>query len=674
MDSHRTRLCTFLLGLHLCLASSQNQTHLTSPGALLGRGCPQYCQCSPEFKGHMDVACSFGSQPVWEETCKALEQLSHVRQAKLKIKLAGVGDTFSSGLGCLPRLASLDISEIALKPTFQMFQGLNIDGSLNLSANKLESFPGDTFSGVENIGGLDLSHNRLLELNASSFAGLESIENLDLSHNNITIIHLGALSNMSQLKSLNLASNKLRVFSFKQLSLNTSLDFLSLRDNFLTSLYLESNKTEVVPFHIDSQFDISENLIECSCSLAYFLQALPFPENSLLNVDNTLCDAPDNFKGQSIAHLDTSGLVCTAPEIFMSYPLKQKDLLTTSSIILECHANGFPRPTILWVTPWGDVFLHDQAHIPNSLREHLKIGTDEIKAHRKYKEQNVLLITHIKADVNGHLVISKIRGSMHGNYSCLAFNPAGNVTKVIDLSLYCGIKSTYTFSLILGGYCASGFLIFGFLVGFIKMVVVWLKHKLYFMVPYFSKAVSTVAGVQDQDCSASGCYSVNVNPRSGDSSANCGESSITCPHSPASLSFIEEEYFPDEEQECGQAVGGISAHASRQHRFRDTLEEARGRWRDGVERKMELVRKNVQHIRESSSNYVHNIKETGSSAALRMKAGVAHGVETVKYQLQSFKELCGTGDMGTNTISTVTLETDIDSHQQSKVVKQMTFV
>ncbi|KAK3779424.1 hypothetical protein RRG08_015825 [Elysia crispata] len=634
------------------------------------------CQCASEVKGHTDVLCNVNSQLELSETCRALMNFKGGDdQKKLTLKLTGVGNTpFFLGFSCLPQLTNLDVSKTSLKLVRHMFKGLKLNGNLNLSTNNLRSFPLETFLGVVAVDELHLAHNRLVELNASSFAGLENIRHLDLSHNNITVIHFGALSNMSKLEILNLASNSLQVFSFKLLSPNISLDFFSLRNNYLTSLYLESNKTEAVPFHKSSHFDISENLIECSCSLAYFLHALPFPEDSLVNVVNTFCDSPENLRNESIAFLDSSGLVCTAPDIFMSYPLKQKDLLTTSSITLECHANGFPQPSILWITPWGDHFLHDQAHIPHNLKQNLQVRSSEIKNHRKYRELNVLMITDIKTDLSGHLVISNIRGSMHGNYTCLAFNTAGNISKEMDLSLYCGIKSTYTFSLILGGYCASSFLIFGFLVGFIKMVIVWLQHKLYFIVPYFSKATSTVTGVPNQDvCSVSGCNSLGVNPRSGDGSGKCEESSTTCPHSPASLSFIEEEYFHEEEQDTGQSDSN-NMQAARQHRLRDTLEEAKGRWRDGVERKMERMRKNVQHIRESSSNYVHNIKESGSSAALRMKAGVAHGVETVKYQLQSFKELCGTGDMGTNTISTVTLETDIDSHQQSKVVKQMTFV
>ncbi|RUS90936.1 hypothetical protein EGW08_001333 [Elysia chlorotica] len=674
MASCWTVLCALVLGLHLGFVCSQNQTTFTeSVGTSLATDCPKHCECSPGV-GHTGVLCNVIGQLEWPGTCTDIVAYKAGEQKKLALKLTGPADTFVSGFDCLLQLASLDVSQTSLKLVPNMFKGLRIDGSLKLGGNDIERIPKGTFDGILAVDGLDLAHNRLVELNISSFAGLENVRHLDLSYNNITVIHQGALSNMSRLQSLNLASNSLQTFSFKQFSPSVRLDFFSLQNNYLTNLYLESNKTEALPFHKDSQFDISDNVIECSCSLAYFLQALPFPEDYLMNVGNTLCNSPEKLRGQSIALLDSSGLVCTAPEIFMSYPLKQKDLLTTSSITLECHATGFPLPSILWITPWGDHFLHDQAHIPNTLSQNLVISASEIKDHRRYKERNVLMVTDIKADQSGHLIITKIRGSMHGNYTCLAFNPAGNTSKVMDLSLYCGIQSTYTFSLILGGYCASGFLIFGFLVGFIKMVVVWLRHKLYFIVPSFSKAASTVVGAPNQDiCSQSGCNSVGVNPRSGDDSTNCDASSITCPNSPTSLSFIEEEEFQEGDHDPEQS-GSSSYHAARQHRLRDTIEEAKGRWRDGVERKMERMRKNVQHIRESSSNYVHNIKETGSSAAERMKAGVAHGVETVKYQLQSFKELCGTGDMGTNTISTVTLETDIDSNQQSKVVKQMTFI
>ncbi|GFO35996.1 leucine-rich repeat-containing protein 4c-like [Plakobranchus ocellatus] len=664
MHPHLAMYAFFLLALSLDLAASFSQSNATNETHNLESSCPQKCLCLDESEDHISVTCKVYDLLEWEGMCRDISLLKENKQKYLNLKLLGESNLFSSSLGCLPQLNILDLAGVSLTLAPYMFETLQVVSTLNLSANGLTNIPDETFIGILTVSAIDLSNNRLKELKTKAFAGLENTEHLDLSYNNVSVIHQGSLANISGLKFLSLKSNSLHTFSFSQLSPNASLDFLSLRDNFLTSLYLESNETEAVPFHTHSQFDISNNLIECSCSLAYFLQALPFSENSLVNVHNTLCDSPENLQGQSIAHLDSSGLVCTAPEIFMSYPLKHKHLLTTSSITLECHTTGFPHPSVMWITPWGDHFIHDQAHIPNSLKKSLENGAKIIKAHRKYREPNVLMVTTIQSDRNGHLVISKIRGSMSGNYTCFAFNPAGNASRVMDMSLFCGIDSTYTYSLILGGYCASGFLIFGFLVGFIKMLVVWLRHKLYFIVPYFSKAASTATAAPYLDhCTASICGSSNTNAKSGVGSGV--DSSASFPNSPTLLSYIEEENLGDSEQ------GNVAAP---QRRIRETLEEARGRWRDGMERKMERVKKNVQHIKESGSIYVHNIRESGSSAANRMKAGVALGVETVKYQLQSFKELCGTGDMGTNTISMISVETDVDSHQRSEVVKQITFV
>jgi hypothetical protein len=59
---------------------------------------------------------------------------------------------------------------------------------------------------------------------------------------------------------------------------------------------------------------------------------------------------------------------------------------------------------------------------------------------------------------------------------------------------------------------------------------------------------------------------------------------------------------------------------------------------------------------------------------LQVKAGVVLGVETVKSHVQSIREFCGTGDMGNQTISMISMETNLDTNVTSEVIKSVTTV
>ena len=139
---------------------------------------------------------------------------------------------------------------------------------------------------------------------------------------------------------------------------------------------------------------------------------------------------------------------------------------------------------------------------------------------------------------------------------------------------------------------------------------------------------------------------------------------------------------------------------------RETLEDVRFRLHKSVEKQKEKIRTRAQRVKESSSQYMQNIKETGTikmqtikesstqyvknirssgthaiqgirssstQYAHRVRAGVVMGVEQVKYHVQSMKEFCGTGDIG-QTISTVSISTNVDVGDRSEVIKQITYV
>ncbi len=116
---------------------------------------------------------------------------------------------------------------------------------------------------------------------------------------------------------------------------------------------------------------------------------------------------------------------------------------------------------------------------------------------------------------------------------------------------------------------------------------------------------------------------------------------------------------------------------TRAHRMRESSSQYMQTIRESGTMKMQTIRESssqyVKNIRSSGTNAIHGIRSSSSEYANRVRAGVVMGVEQVKYHVQSMKEFCGTGDMG-QTISTVSMSTNVDMGETSEVVKQITFV
>lgn len=647
-----------LAALHITFLSSKVATDSAETD------CPQGCNCVPGTPAKSSIICSISARDYWESTCRQLHDFVSQRSA-VDLKIFGNHSDMSGRFKCLPGLQSLDISNTSLVIQENTFQGLRINDLLNISSNGIRYLPNGTFYDLHYLRELDLSHNFISELEPGVFRELRSLKILHLGFNNLHVLSLESFSYIPSLEFLGLESNKIEEFSSLFIPHSGTLRSLDLRANILQRFVTDINGTDMDLWKNVESVDISDNLLECSCVLKNMYKLVPNLNEILVSPAATVCASPERLKGQSIASINKTELTCIAPYIIASFPFTDKDVLGTSSLTLQCLAKGYPKPSILWITPWNDWFFNgSSSQLPKQglqLTENVKIYT-----YREYQERNVLMVSSIGLNADNDLVITKFRGSMSGNYTCLAFNIVGNYSVEVNLQIISAMKTVVIHSLFMGGYSACGFLIFGLFVGLVKLLVVRLKQKLYFIVPMFSKAASA----RDPEDNST-CHSFDVSLNKADSDDKSSEGS-----SPDSSLLVHDKELENSDAE-DKADSSLDAHATGSwlsHGIFDTFEEAKGRLRYGVGRKMERVRKNVQHIKESSSVYVQNIVDSSSTAASRMKAGVVFGVEAVKYHVQSFKELCGTGDMGAQTISMVSVETDVDSQQQKEIIRQVTFV
>uniref|UniRef100_A0A9R1SLS6 Toll-like receptor 4 n=2 Tax=Cyprinus carpio TaxID=7962 RepID=A0A9R1SLS6_CYPCA len=168
----------------------------------------------------------------------------------------------------LKYLKYLDISYTSITVTRQMiFQDLNNLTVLKMAGN---SFHGDALSYLlQNLTGLnvlDISHCGIEEISRRSFIGTQKIRYLYLSQNKLMILDFLALPNLKQ----------------------------------LTSLYVDKNSITSIPLHVLqklptnlSEFDLSSNPIDCSCSQTDFIWWIIQNQNVLKQPENIVCKTTD---------------------------------------------------------------------------------------------------------------------------------------------------------------------------------------------------------------------------------------------------------------------------------------------------------------------------------------------------------------------------------------------
>ncbi|XP_026080748.1 toll-like receptor 4 [Carassius auratus] len=168
----------------------------------------------------------------------------------------------------LKNLKYLDISYTTITFTRQIiFQDLNKLTVLKMAGN---SFLGDALSYLlQNLTGLevlDISHCGIEEIPSISFIGTQKIQYLYLSQNKLMILDFLGLPNLKE----------------------------------LSSLYVDKNSITSLPLHVLqklptnlSQFDLSSNPIDCTCSQTDFIWWIIQNQNILKQPENIFCKTTD---------------------------------------------------------------------------------------------------------------------------------------------------------------------------------------------------------------------------------------------------------------------------------------------------------------------------------------------------------------------------------------------
>ena len=646
-----------LLAVTLLLGVTGTCGYLNTP-------CPLMCKCDAAMK---EVTCAGNaSLPTAMQYAPEDTKILHIDGADMG------GVVVLRHPPVLPNLQVLRISECVgirdvlpnVLPSFKQLHELYlIDNRLqcidvrllsshlrviDLSSNLIESLPDDVFAGLYKLQILRLSHNRIKRLSAKVFSDLESLKEIDLSHNRLQFVHP-------------------QVFRYQPV-----LQVVDLRSNYLTSLQ-ETTFSGLRKIH---RVDLQDNPWDCHCGMTWLQQALTDDSSTFRDAKHVCCATPPSLHSLSLQSISPDQFNCSAPS-FAVLPPADIVIVYMHSTQIHCPVSGYPAPSVYWITPHGAIVNPDNSQW---LSEELA----ESGAERSYSGLPTYYKTSVRVLTNGSLEIHKLRSYFIGEYTCVAVNQVGNVSVKVNVTITSAVSGYLTAACIIGATTAGGLAMLAMCICMLTICIE--RHCL--------KPRSHVK-----------VLSVTIEPS--------GYRRPACPWhmddnrvSPSPDPSIFEFYVP---AVCVTPADDRDAdrHSEEvKENTRGTLEGVRARLRTGVgtgvdrirsrahnvaetsSRRLQTIRESssqymhtmresgghyMNNVRESSSRYMRNIRESSSVYASRMRTGVVLGMEQVKSHVQSVKELCGTGTM-IQTVSMVSVSTDVDSQQQREVVKTISFV
>ncbi len=168
-----------------------------------------------------------------------------------------------------------------------LFSNLNYLRYLDISYSSITFINIYCFYGLRNLNVLKMAGSNFQgDVARYLFNNLTFLEHLDMSYCRVVELHPSSFKNLQRLRLLNLRGNNLM-----------TIDFLAYPDlKQLTSLYVDKNSITSIPLHVLqtlptnlSEFDLSSNPIDCSCSQTDFILWIMQNQKVLKKPENIFC-------------------------------------------------------------------------------------------------------------------------------------------------------------------------------------------------------------------------------------------------------------------------------------------------------------------------------------------------------------------------------------------------
>lgn len=649
--------------------------------------CPQECICNYASN---NIACYFNNtnNVQWEKFWTLMPT------GVVSLRIEGGMQTLPAAPDgiVLPNLRLFYVHHSSLsKIESHAFHHVPYLDQLHLVHNNLTFINSSVFAPLSNLQILNVSFNRISSIHDHAFHNLHKLQTLDLSHNELADLPLSVMPALEQVQYLNLSYNNLQYVHPNTFANLNRIEVLRLHDNQLDSLH-EATFANITP----QETYLSNNPWACHCGIAWLIDALR-SNSAYVDLDHIICASPIEYESRQVASLDITELPCQAPE-FDQLP-SNATISYMHTAMLQCNVTAMPPASIYWITPHGIVVHHGhQRWLPPSVSSYSSRLT--FSGGPSYWEASV------EALPNGSLLITNYRLYFVGLYTCVAENPNGIAVATADLSISSQISDVMEFSTILGYSAAIGFLVFSIIFGALRMCAerhckccrppppkphVNIEDDLppaeYYYDDYYEDYyeppaywIDDVGYQYDYDNTLrSPSLSPHQSPRKCVTPAEGGE--FAAPH----LTDDIKELLIGVRSVLRQGIGtGVERmRESSEHMrekalmLRDNMRQTGYTLRESSSNTLQRMRTSssqyATRVRTSSSQYANRMRTSSSQYANRMRAGVAMGMEQMKSHVLSMKELCGTGDI-VQTVSIVSVQTNVDNQQSIQVVRSITYV
>lgn len=335
------------------------------------QGCPELCNCSGKILHHAE--CSF----------KGFTEVPH---------------GFSPNVTIL----SLSANKISAVPRAS-FQHLNQVLSLWMSNNKIASIEQGTLAHLVHLRNFDISHNKIVNFPWEDLQNLTRLQLLKMNHNNMTHLPKDALSNLKDLRSLHLNNNK----------------FITIPEGTFAGLVSLSH------------LQLFQNPFACTCALDWLREWISATTINMPQRNQTTCESPEKFKGQSIEKLPK--LKCASVNVAIrSEPfIHNTTFYEGSTLILTCEFSGSPRPLVMWS-------IHSQSRkqelaLPLTVDDSAESNEVSLLSHNDHR-----MVVY----KNGTLIMSHLRKDDSGKYSCSATNEFARAEDSLSLRVLASPTAT----------------------------------------------------------------------------------------------------------------------------------------------------------------------------------------------------------------------------------------
>ena len=214
-------------------------------------------------------------------------------------------DLFSN----VPKLKTLNLRRNKLNTmvtNYRIFENILSLENLDMSENNCEQLAENIFTKLTALKTLDLHGNNLGrqlsgEKGENLFASLKKLISLNLNSNGIRWIPSNLFENLKSLQGLSLADNRISSWGSGMFVPLLNMNSLQMGNNRLSAI----NQTSLHGLNDSANANFSVNPFACYCDLVWFREWINTTNVTLVDIDNYICNSPDDMAHHSLLSFDT---------------------------------------------------------------------------------------------------------------------------------------------------------------------------------------------------------------------------------------------------------------------------------------------------------------------------------------------------------------------------------